>query len=495
VKLKTIVPPITGLVDEAYPLIVALNSDKPWAWLYSNYIQLALKNDEQMGYNIRFYKTDHRGIMWDTMNPWIKYNIMNVGFLKALGMGIIDFVIRSIDNGYYVAIYLDRFYIPGVRNYQQSHMTHEAMVFGYDLSNKKINLIEYTGAYLTEFSIDFAEFEQAYEHCDLKRYDEINLCKLDSQRQYQFDLINVYEHLTDYLTSRNTSQRYRNNSNPIQTPFFTFGVAVYQEIKRLLDVNELNGDFRVFNSIWEHKKLMTSRARYMVTNQLVENFERFITPCESIENTSYLLKCQFMKYSATKKPKALDMVYHLLEQMVSEEKALLSEMREAIGAQIEKNRTQEEKPWRSKHSFTEGMLKLDALPVDFSGICFDVIPQNDGIDGVIGYCDSHTEIIGYSELKLLLKFHPDGYFQARNGDQYDADCLVPYSKGKRVHVTIKVDFSKLSYCITVETDGEKHELANHYAFGSHAMKANDLDKLSMTVNNFTGFMVENHHFL
>jgi len=130
--LNTVVPPITGLVDESYPLVVALGSDKPWPWFYSNYIQLALKNDDKMGYNVRFYKTDHKGIMWDTQNPWINYNRMNVNFLKELNMGIIDFVVRSINTGYYVSIFLDRFYVPGVRNYQNSHFTHEAMVFGYD---------------------------------------------------------------------------------------------------------------------------------------------------------------------------------------------------------------------------------------------------------------------------------------------------------------------------------------------------------------------------
>ena len=94
--LETIVPPITGLVDEAYPLVVALAHERPWPWFYSNYIQMVFKNDDQMGYNVRFYKTDHRGIMWDTLNPWINYNIVNVNFLKALDMGIIDLIVRSI---------------------------------------------------------------------------------------------------------------------------------------------------------------------------------------------------------------------------------------------------------------------------------------------------------------------------------------------------------------------------------------------------------------
>ena len=201
-----------------------------------------------------------------------------------------------------------------------------------------------------------------------------------------------------------------------------------------------------------------------------------------------------MKYSATQKPKALEMVNQLLEHKVAEEKALLTQMQKVISVQIEKNRLQEEKRWRSKSSFTASTIQLEPLPKDFSSITFDVIPENNGIDGVIGYCDSATEIIGYSELKLLVKLHPNGYFQARNGDRYEADCFVTYTKGKPSHVTIYVDFSTQTYSVVIDTNEKEHMLAKDYAFGSYAMTADDLVRLSLTVNNYAGFRLENHHF-
>ena len=490
--LQTAASPITGLVDEAYPLVVALSSERPWAWFYSNYIQIVLKNDEQMGYNIRFYKTDHRGILWDTMNPWIKYNIMNVRFLKDLGMGILDFVTRSIDSGYYVSVYLDRFYVPGVRNYQESHMTHEAMVFGYDTETRKIYLMEYAGGYLSEFAIDFDEFIAAYENSDLTRYDAINLLRLDTERQYQFDLRNVYEQLEDYLLSRNTSNRYRNNSNPIGTPFVVFGMDAYKEVRRLLDYDRLQNDYRVFNSIWEHKKVMTARVQYMMKRELAEGIGEFLPLCEGIENLSYLVKSQFMKYTVTQKPKALEKVYELFDDMVIREEALLRGLLDVIVKQLERNQAKEEADWTSRHDFLSGTRALNAPEGRQLVLDFDVTPHQNGIDGVIGYGDSQSQPVGYAALKLLVRFHPDGYWQARNGAQYAAVESIPYEKGKCCHVHITVDFDKQHYAAWVSQDGREQCLAEAYAFGPLARKADDLHFLTMTTDNDTSFAVANH---
>ena len=490
--LRTAVSPITGLVDEAYPLMVALNSEKPWAWFYSNYIQIVFKNDEHRGYNIRFYKTDHRGIMWDTMNPWIKYNIINVSFLKELGIGIIDFVIRSIDSGYYLSVYLDRYYVRGVRNYQQSHMTHEAMVFGYDNAEKKIHLMEYAGAYLSPFVISFSAFKDAYDNSDLNRYDAINLLRLDTERRYQFDLVNVSEQMRDYLSSTNTSERYRNNSNPIKTPFVTFGIDAYREARRLLDYDRLQSDYRVFNSIWEHKKVMTERVRYMEEKRLAEGIGAFLPLCGEVENLAYLVKSQFMKFTVTQKPKALQTVYDLFDEMIVKEEVLIRGMLCVIDKQIERNRRLEAAPWTSKHDFVSGTHKLSVSKGRRLTVEFDAVPHHDGIDGVIGYADSQSYPVGYAALKCRVRFNPAGYIEARNGDRYSAEEFIPYRKNSRYHIYITVDFDTQSYCARVSSGDQVWRLAERYAFSPSARAADDIDKVMITTDNDTFFSLEHH---
>lgn len=493
--LATIVPPITGLVDESYPLVVALAHERPWPWFYSNYIQMVFKNDDQMGYNVRFYKTDHRGIMWDTLNPWINYNIINVNFLKSLNMGIIDLIVRSIDNGYYMTVYLDRFYIPGIRNYQKSHMTHEAMVFGYDLENEKIHIIEYTEAYMTQFVITFEEFRQAYEHCDQRRYEDVHLLKFDGQRHYEFDLINVSEQMKDYLSSRNTSERYRINSNPVYSPFVIFGMDVYKELRFLLDYNQLKFDIRVFNSIWEHKKIMKERVKYIADHGLVENFMEFFESCKEIEDKSYLLKSQFMRLCATQNLATLSKIYALLDFMEEKERSVYGRMVEKIDEQVEKNKIRDAKVWYPECSFRSGTRAIRPVSGARVAIYFDLVPLNDVMDGVIGYGDMNTQVIAYSSLFLILKFNPLGFFEAMDGDAFKASTRISYARNGEYHVKIDADFTDKVYDIDI-LDGEAvYRVADKFHFNVLVQNPADIDKVSLIHDNMSSFKVLNHRIV
>lgn len=490
--LETIVPPITGLVDEAYPLIVALSHERPWQWFYSNYIQIVFKNDDQMGYNIRFYKTDHRGIMWDTLNPWINYNIVNVGLLKTLGMDIVDFLVRSIDDGYYVSVYLDRYYIPGIRNYQKSHMTHEAMVVGYDLENGKIQIMEYMQSYLTRFSVTLDEFRQAYENSDPARCDEIHLLKFDSNRHYEFDLVNISEQLKDYLSARNTSERYRINSNPVCSPFVTFGTDVYKIIRQLLDYNQLKYDIRVFNSLWEHKKVMAERVKFIADNGFVDDFMEFYEPCKDIENKAYLLKSQFMKLCATKNPALMKTILSLLDYIEDKECDVLGRMVEMIDAQVEKNKARAKDAWYSEHAFGPGTRSFEPIRADNILIEFDITPLNDVIEGVVGYSGSDVQAIAYSSMTVALTLNDRGRFEAMDGDRFRAVSPVDYSRNKTYHVIIRADFSDRTYGIMIHNGEFLHIIAEKFRFGIYHQNPADLDKVSMIAANMSSFAILNH---
>ena len=484
--------PITGLVDEAFPLIVALTDDRPWDWFYSNYIQIALKNDERRGYNIRFYKTDHCGVIWDTMNPWIKYNTIDVKLLRELGMGIIDFTVRSVDSGYYLSVYLDRFYVPGTRNAAQSHLTHEALVFGYEAETRLIYLMEYQGAYLTAFTMDYDAFAQAYAHADEKRCDAIRLLRPDTERRYLFDLQNVYEQMSDYLYSRNTTLRYRSHFNPIQTPFFVLGMDAYREVKRLLAYDHLQNDYRVFNSIWEHKKVMTARIRYMAERNIAEGIGDFLPLCEETENLSYLVKSQYMKFTVTQKEKTLQTVCALFDEMVGKEQTLIAGLLVTIQRQLDVQQPDNPGVWISRHDFVQGTHALDTPPAKRLRITFDIIPQHDVIDGVIGYGDSLSAPVGYSAMKWLIRLHPDGFILARNGDRYEAVQPIRYTRGACCHAEITVDFGRQTYDARVSCGPGTDVLADGYAFGPDARRADDLAWVTLTADLGTAYHIEHH---
>jgi hypothetical protein len=490
--LDTIVPPITGLVDEAYPLVVALSHERPWQWFYSNYIQLVFKNDDLRGYNIRFYKTDHRGIMWDTLNPWIIYNIISMHFLKSLGMGIIDFIAQSIDNGFYLTVYLDRFYVPGIRNYQKQHMSHEAMVFGYDLENDKIHIIEYTDTYMSKFAITTTEFLEAYAHSDPDRYEDIHLLKFDEKRHYEFDLVNISEQLKDYLAARNTSERYRINSNPVLSPFVTFGTGIYALMRDLLGYNALKYDIRVFNSFWEHKKVMAERVKFITDNGFAEDFAQFYEPCRDIENKAYLLKSQFMKLCATKSPAALKNVYMLLDTIEAAERDTLSRMVEKIDAQIERNGIRKPDTWYPEHAFKAGTRAIAPVKAGKIEIEFALTALNDIVEGAVGYAGSSTQATAFSDFTMLLHLSERGYFEAMDGGQFRADALLPYARNGKYHVSIRADFTAGTYDVGIHDGKALRGIAKGFRFGEHVQEPTDIDKVTLLVENMSGFEVEGH---
>jgi hypothetical protein len=490
--LDTIVPPITGLVDEAYPLVVALSHERSWQWFYSNYIQIVFKNDDLRGYNIRFYKTDHRGVMWDTLNPWINYNILSMQFLKSLGMGIVDFIAQSIDNGFYLTVYLDRFYVPGIRNYQKQHMSHEAMVFGYDMENDKIHIIEYTDTYMSKFAITTAEFVEAYEHSDRDRYEDIHLMKFDDKRHYEFDLVNISEQLQDYLAARNTSERYRINSNPVLSPFVTFGTGVYGLMRDLLGYNALKYDIRVFNSFWEHKKVMAERVKYITDNGLADDFAQFYEPCKDIENKAYLLKSQFMKLCATKNPTTLKNVYMLLDTIENSERDILTRMVEKIEAQIERNRIRKPEAWYPEHAFKAGTRAIGPVKAGRIEIEFDLTTLNNTVEGAVGYAGSGAKATAFSDFTMLLHLSERGHFEAMAGGQFRADAHLSYARSRKYHVGIRADFTTGTYDVDIHNGEVLHRIAKGFRFGEHMLEPADIGKITLVVENMSGFTVERH---
>lgn len=490
--LSTIVPPITGLVDEAYPLVVALSHPRPWPWFYSNYIQMAFKNDDLMGYNVRFYKTDHRGIMWDTLNPWINYNIMNVNFLKSLNMGIIDFIVQSIDNGFYMSVFLDRYYLPGIRNYQKSHMTHEAMVFGYDLEKEQIYLIEYQETYLKEFIVTFAEFIDAYDNSDLSRYEDIHLMKFDTQRHYEFDLVNISEQLQDYLSSQNTSERYRINSNPVYSPLVSFGLDIYNDLRFLLEYNHLKYDIRVFNSIWEHKKVMKDRVQYMADQGYVDGIAELVLPCKEIEDKSYLLKSQFMKLCATRNPAQVGKVLLMLNAMEELERSVYGKIVEKIKAQIAQDKIRQADAWYSEHSFSLGTHQLERVQADRVSIDFDLLLKNEVVEGLIGYTDSKNQVIANSSMFILLRINAVGYFEASDGDAFRISTPVTYARNGQCHVHVEVDYSTRTYGISLDDGNGPHFVAEHFHFNPHVQEPGTIGKVCLVTDNMSSFLVTNH---
>lgn len=107
------------------------------------------------------------------------------------------------------------------------------------------------------------------------------------------------------------------------------------------------------------------------------------------------------------------------------------------------------------------------------------------IDAVIG--TSLGAPARFSDLSAIVRFHPDGHFDARNGSAYAADADVRYLAGVYYRVTLDLDLAQSTYSVLITPpDGNSVVLAHDYAFRTEQLGVASLDHLGQFVDGTAG---------
>ncbi len=54
---------------------------------------------------------------------------------------ILQFILNSLNNDYYIDVYVDEYNLPGTLYYNDEHFPHEQLIYGYDLLNKELKFL------------------------------------------------------------------------------------------------------------------------------------------------------------------------------------------------------------------------------------------------------------------------------------------------------------------------------------------------------------------
>ncbi|MFC5469145.1 hypothetical protein ACFPPD_10470 [Cohnella suwonensis] len=302
------------------------NREETMPWVYTNFIQLVyFESLRKIDYT---NKTDSffDPLLFDC--PWLNIQFTHRDTISQAWNGsIVQFAIDSIDRGNYIYFVADQYYIRASAAYGNHTHNHDMFIYGYDKTTKKLNIADNLkyGKYIRT-TCGFDEMEMAYAHADPDRdwFDSRVMSfafKPKTYFQYErylvFDSVSVVHSLNRYIHSMKPAS-YMCLEN-------TYGIAVYERVHEyLLALKQEREviDIRLLHILYEHKKMMRRRIRYMLQHGYLAD-ENLEASYANVEKEHEICVGLMLKFMITGDDKLLDRISGALMEAAVIEKELL----------------------------------------------------------------------------------------------------------------------------------------------------------------------------
>lgn len=334
-------PIVTSFTYHANLLSILGTKRSTYEWILSNYIQVYCYKEISKHYFGDFYFPGINQIYPAENCPWITRQLIHVNTLKNLNIQILDFIMQSIDDGYYVNIVLNHFYIKSSIYYQNEKLPHDVFITGYN----KRERVFYANDFLfrenvqyADTTITFDEFIEAYEDCSPEHPHNlykgiIYLLKLKESADFTWNEHNLIHSLRNYYEGK-MPEHWEMYHDP-EEPEVVFGMNMYDALVLYLEEGIEkkfdNLDHREYFVMADHKHLMMERLSYFkekiphlrdhfVTlekqykdiHQIANDVVALIVKFDMISNIDHIANAEILKEALAK----------VKEMRVLEEKAL-----------------------------------------------------------------------------------------------------------------------------------------------------------------------------
>lgn len=317
-------PIIESYLHHAYQTSIIGLEEKTMPWLLSNYIQLYFDGNDALP--LQFYMPDETGYTWNFACPSLDIQILKKETIAGLHTDIIEFIIYALNHGSYIMTYINEKHVPLKSSYKKNDFSHMFFIYGYDLEKRVFNHLGYNiennNRKFGTSEITFDNFMQAYHNNPnyiFHSHENIYLAKLNNNFQYNFNISQVLEQLTNLLHS---SRQNKFNDDPNHI----FGLNVYANLKRILRQNlECRNDIKLAPLLLlaEHKKLMVQRLEYMSNLKIMNSFHKEQHKYKQLEERLIFLRNSALLYNRTKRVDAMDNILDELINIHTEEAEVL----------------------------------------------------------------------------------------------------------------------------------------------------------------------------
>ncbi|WHX49348.1 hypothetical protein QNH46_01245 [Paenibacillus woosongensis] len=321
--------PVIGYQHHAYRLSIMAQHTDFFNWFYCNYIQLVLVKRPYTPV-LDFYEFQKSspllGEMYIPKSLITKYTPL-IPFLKD-----------RLEEGKYIITFANEYYVPNRLNYQRRHNAHDIFLYGFDPQRDEFHIAGFNENFLyNSGEVSSALMEKALLQFDQSKGDLIewadgmHFLDLKHSNTFTFDKRIMLEQMEEYLYSRNSSDRFRMYANSAEN---VFGLAVYDEvIDYLHNLRSHVTDVRIFHILYEHKKVMHARLRFLVENKGVQLSLEHIDRYEQLAKQCLVLRNLCLRLHISKQLEVVERMIKLLDIIKETEKELLQEIIGDLAAQ------------------------------------------------------------------------------------------------------------------------------------------------------------------
>ncbi|PEL51555.1 hypothetical protein [Bacillus wiedmannii] len=324
-KLPIKKPAIISYQFLAFPLAILANyKNLTEPWVQSNFSQICVNTDFDHPVPFCFYMFDY------TINPWLLVEKIERETIKTNDIDILEFIKNSIRQEKYVYLCLNEFYVPDRAPYQTYDLDHDVLITGFDNKKNTLNILGFDKQMLfKETTISFNQFLDAYKMFkseDNSYLNKIVLYKFNKNGEYSFNKSLVIESLSEYLYSKNTSERFNMLTEPWDR---VYGLECYKLIRLYIDKviqNEINLNIRDMHVLYEHKLSMYNKIKYMEDNGVLKEEFGMSEAYKKVKSLSESIRNTMLKYSINQKTNLLQRVKELLIEIEEKESYILHEL-------------------------------------------------------------------------------------------------------------------------------------------------------------------------
>ncbi|GGG07255.1 hypothetical protein GCM10010912_59890 [Paenibacillus albidus] len=319
--LSTCNPLISCYPQHAFYMSIISEKEECLPWIYSNYSNLFI---DEAGFCDFIIKTPEYHLY-----PWFQGSQrLHKNIIIKYKMDFIQFIKESIDDNNYIVLDVDEFYLPCSQRYQKKHFIHHTMICGYD--DETLDFLIYGFYNQQKYSLRYVEYkdlEKAFLHSisaiDSRYIHLITYNENYSLNNFRYN-INLFKDQLYY--------HYNSIFAPALNPEVSFnlnsaenlstGLEIYNKLIEFYSM-DFNNDHRPIYTLYEHKKFMNLKLRYLKENKYFIFSEKVYQGYEKLEIKTQSLLFLYIKYNVTKNSEIPQRCIEALSRIRDDERELL----------------------------------------------------------------------------------------------------------------------------------------------------------------------------